>query len=244
MGINAQPVDVVEPRRVAILQSSYIPWKGYFDIIHQVDRFVFYDDVQFTPRDWRTRNRIKTQNGLLWLTIPAGQSRSRLIHEVMLEDKTWGKKHWDTLRHTYAKAPFFSTYKPFLEHVYMERRWDSLSEVNQFMTRVIALDYLGVKTEFEDSRQYGAEGHKLDRLVDLACKAGATTYLSGPSARDYIDPSRFVDAGIDLVYVSYEGYPEYPQLYPPFDHAVSILDLLFMTGPDAPNYIWGDLRSS
>jgi len=230
-------------RRVAILQSSYIPWKGYFDIIHDVDRFVFYDDVQFTPRDWRTRNRVKTANGPLWLTVPAGQSRSRLIHEVVLEDKTWGKNHWNTLRHAYAKAPFFGDYRSFLEHVYLERRWDTLSELNQFMTRTIAQDFLGLKTEFRDSREFGAEGQKLDRLLDLARKAGATMYLSGPSARDYIKPERFAEAGIELSYKSYDGYPEYPQLHPPFGHAVTILDLLFMTGKDAPEYIWGKFRN-
>jgi hypothetical protein len=225
--------------RVAILQSSYIPWKGYFDIIHDVDRFVFYDDVQFTPRDWRTRNRIKTAQGPIWLTVPAGQSRSRLICEVMLEDTTWGKKHWDTLRHAYGKTPHFASFKPFLEHVYLERRWSSLSELNQFMTRTIATEFLGIKTEFRDSREFGAQGHKFERLFDLAVKAGATSYLSGPSAQDYIDAERFSQAGIELAYKSYAGYPEYSQLYPPFEHAVTILDLLFHTGPDAPLYIWG-----
>ena len=228
-----------EPKRVAILQSSYIPWKGYFDIIHDVDRFVFYDDVQFTPRDWRSRNRIKTPQGPLWLTVPAGQSRNRLICEVGLEDKSWGKKHWDTLRHAYGKAPYFASFRPFLEHVYLERRWESLSELNQFMTRTIAREFLGIGTEFRDSREYAAEGRKFDRLFDLAVKAGATSYLSGPSARDYIEPERFAAAGIELAYKSYGGYPEYPQPYPPFEHAVTILDLLFQTGADAPRHIWG-----
>lgn len=240
---SGQATKQAEPTfRVAILQSSYIPWKGYFDIIHDVDRFVFYDDVQFTPRDWRTRNRIKTANGLLWLTVPAGQSRSRLIHEVLLEDKTWGKKHWDTLRHAYSKAPFFNEYRPFLEHVYLERSWASLSELNQYMTRAIAQDFLGLDVEFRDSREFAAQGHKLERLLDLAQKAGATTYVSGPSARDYIDAERFAQAGIELIYKSYEGYPEYAQLHPPFEHAVTILDVLFMTGARAPDYIWGAYR--
>lgn len=243
MQLNAQISSSQVPAlRVAILQSSYIPWKGYFDIIQEVDRFVFYDDVQFTPRDWRTRNKIKTANGPLWLTVPAGQSRSRLIHEVVLEDKSWGRKHWDTLRHAYSKAPFFAEYRPFLEHVYLERRWDSLSELNQYMTKTIATEFLGLRTEFRDSREFGATGQKLDRLLDLAQKSGATSYLSGPSARDYIVPERFAERGIELAYMSYEGYPEYQQLYPPFEHAVTVLDLLFMTGKDAPQYIWGQYR--
>ena len=228
-----------KPLRVALIQSSYIPWKGYFDIIHDVDRFIFYDDVQFTPRDWRTRNRVKTVHGLNWLTVPAGQKRTRLIHEVQLEDKTWGRKHWDTLRHAYGKAPHFALYRPFLEHVYLERTWDSLSELNQFMTKTIATDFLNIQTEFRDSREFDLDGQKFERLFDLVTKSAATTYLSGPSARDYIEPERFAAAGINLQYKSYEGYPEYSQLHPPFEHAVSILDLLFHTGPAAPEFIWG-----
>ena len=227
------------PLRVALIQSSYIPWKGFFDIIHDVDRFIFYDDVQFTPRDWRTRNKVKTAQGSIWLTVPAGQKRTRLICEVQLEDKTWGRKHWDTLRHAYAKAPHFAHYKPFLEHVYLERTWDTLSELNQYTTRTIATEFLGIRTEFRDSREYDVQGQKFDRLYDLVVKSGATTYLSGPSAADYIEPGRFEAAGIELQYKDYSGYPEYPQLYPPFEHAVSILDLLFHMGPDAPEYIWG-----
>jgi hypothetical protein len=226
-------------KKVAILQSSYIPWKGFFDIIHDVDLFLFYDDVQFTSRDWRTRNKIKTPNGTLWLTVPVGSDRDRLICEVALQDPYWAAKHWKTLAQFYAKAPYFKKYRAFFEHLYLERQWSTLSELNQHLTTAIARELLGITTQFGDSRAYPVEGQKFDRIFNLLQAAGAGHYVSGPSAKDYIDESCMQAASIELVYKSYAGYPEYPQFHPPFEHAVSILDLLFHTGADAPWYIWG-----
>jgi hypothetical protein len=225
--------------RVAAIQSSYIPWKGYFDIIHDVDLFIFYDDVQYTSRDWRTRNRIKTSSGPLWLTIPAGADRNRRVCDVDLPDSRWQEKHWRSICHAYARAPFFRRYEDFFETAYRGTRWDNLSTFNQFLTRAIARDLLRIDTVFRDSREYGSEGRKLDKLLDLLSRASATSYVTGPSAADYIAPARFAAAGIELIYKSYAGYPEYPQFYPPFEHDVSILDLLFQVGPEAPSYIWG-----
>ncbi len=226
-------------KTVAVIQSSYIPWKGFFDIIHDVDRFIFYDDVQFTTRDWRTRNRIKTANGMHWLTIPVGTDRNRLICEVPLPTNGWERKHWASISQAYARAPYFKLYRPLIEALYMGHGCESLSAFNQHVTRTIAREALGITAEFRDSREFGASGTKLDRLLDLVKRAGATSYISGPSARDYIDPLVFADAGIELSYKSYGGYPEYPQLHPPFEHAVSVLDLLFNAGPEAPRFIWG-----
>lgn len=225
--------------RVAAIQSSYIPWKGYFDIIHDVDLFIFYDDVQYTSRDWRTRNRIKTATGPTWLTIPAGTDRNRLVCDVELKDSRWPEKHWRSLRHAYARAPFFRKYDEFFRSIYLDTRWDNLSALNQSMTRAIARDLLGIRTTFRDSREFASEGKKLDKMLDLLGKASATSYVTGPSAASYIEADRFEKAGIELIYKDYSGYPEYPQLYPPFEHGVSVVDLLFNVGPDAPNYIWG-----
>jgi hypothetical protein len=234
----------VTMKRVAVIQSSYIPWKGYFDIIHDVDTFVFYDDVQYTVRDWRTRNRIKTANGVRWLTIPAGGDRNRLICDVRLPSDGWPRQHWQTISQAYRKAPFFARYRDALEEIYLGRAWDWLSEFNQHLTCVIATRFLGIQCEFIDSRSFDAQGKKLERMLDVLRKVGATTYVSGPSARSYLDSDAFDAAGIKLVYKSYAGYPEYPQLYPPFEHAVSVLDLLFMTGDKAPDHIWGSKRDS
>lgn len=229
----------VPMKKVAIIQSNYIPWKGYFDIIHDVDLFVFLDDVQYTVRDWRNRNKIKTPHGLHWLTVPVGCSRDRLIHEVQIADEGWGKCHWEIIRHNYAKAPHFKTYKDCLEYVYLGAQWENLSELNQHLVKTISREFLGIGTEFRDSREFDARGHKLERLLDLLLKTGADYYISGPSASDYIDECKLAECGIELHYKDYSGYPEYPQFFPPFEHGVTILDLLFHCGPDAPFYVWG-----
>lgn len=225
--------------RVAILQSNYVPWKGYFDIIHDVDVFVFYDDVQYTKNDWRNRNRVKTANGVQWLTVPTGPDIDRRICDVGLTDLRWPLKHWRTLQQAYSHTPHFGRYETFLKDVYLGRQWQTLSDLNQFLIEAIAREYLGISTRFADSRDYAVEGSKFDRLMSLLSKLDADVYVSGPSARNYIQQERFEEMGIELIYKSYDGYPEYPQRFPPFDHAVSILDLLCNVGPDAPHYIWG-----
>jgi len=225
--------------KVAILQSNYIPWKGYFDIIHDVDLFVFYDDLQYTKNDWRNRNRIKTPNGADWLTIPVGEDSHRLICDVEIKNPLWQTKHWKTFQQYYCKCPHFARYRTFLEEVYMGKHWRSLSDLNQYLIKEISRDFLAIKTTFKDSREYALSGLKLERLMDLVIQSGASSYVSGPAAKDYIDPGRFNDRNIKLIWKDYSGYPEYPQIYPPFKHAVTVLDLLFNVGPDAPWYIWG-----
>ncbi len=225
--------------RVAVLQSNYIPWKGYFDLINSVDLFVFYDDVQYTHRDWRNRNKIKTANGSIWLTVPVGDSSSRLINEVEIPDPGWQKKHWQTLRENYSKCTHFQRYKTFFESVYLGGSWKSLSELNQALIKHIAVEFLGSRTRFANSTEFGSSGQKMDRLLDLVRRTEATSYLSGPAAKAYIEPERFAENGIDLLWMDYSGYPEYPQRFLPFEHGVSILDLLFNAGPEAPDLIWG-----
>lgn len=226
-------------KTVVVLQSNYIPWKGYFDLLHDADVFIFYDDVQFTKNDWRNRNKIKTSKGAEWITIPVGTDAHRLICEVEIEDSTWQTKHWKTIRQNYNNCPHFNRYKAFFEDVYLGRDWGNLSELNQYLIRTISRDILGIDTEFGDSREYGLSGKKFDRLLDIVTKTGASRYISGPAAKDYIDASRFAAAGIDLLWKDYSCYPEYSQRFPPYEHGVSILDLLFNVGPDAPWYIWG-----
>ncbi len=230
---------VKRQNRVAILQSNYIPWKGYFDIIHDVDLFIFYDDVQFTKQDWRTRNRIKTSTGSKWLTIPAGDNINRLICEVTLDDYRWQRSHWDSLRQQYVKCPHFKTYEKFLAEVYLGMQWTSLSDLNQYMIRQISTKILNINTPFRDSREFQLGGNKQERIIDLVVKSEATHYVSGPAAQDYIDPARFEALNIELIWKDYSGYPEYTQAHPPFEHNVSILDLLFHVGPAASRYIWG-----
>lgn len=226
-------------KTVVLLQSNYIPWKGYFDLVHDADLFIFYDDVQFTKNDWRNRNKVKTPRGAAWITVPVGAAMDRLVCEVEILNTSWQLKHWKTILQNYATCPHFARYQAFFEDVYLNKKWVSLSELNQYLIRVISRDFLGITTEFQDSREYSATGRKLEKLLDLLSKVEADRYVSGPAAKGYIDPARFADAGIELVWKDYSVYPEYPQRYPLFEHGVSILDLLFNVGPEAPWYIWG-----
>ncbi len=229
--------------RVAVIQSNYLPWTGYFDIIHDVDLFVFYDDIQYTKNDWRNRNRVKTPMGPSWITIPTGRDQRRRICDVELPAGSWGRRHWRTLVPNYRGTPFFSRYQRFLEDVYLSRRFTHLSELNQFLIRHIARDALGITTRFADSRDFDLRGDRTERLLDLLQRVGAKRYVSGPSARRYLDETALRAAGIDLVYKDYAGYPAYAQPFPPFVHEVTILDLLFCCGPDAPRQIWGWRRA-
>jgi hypothetical protein len=225
-------------KRVAILQSSYIPWKGYFDLMQQVDEFILYDDAQFTKRDWRNRNQIKTKDGLLWLTIPVHVRGlfTQAIRDVLISDPGWGDKHFKSIAAAYARAPHFRTYRDMIEELYRGASSLRLSEVNRRFIEAFA-DVLGIRTKLSSSMDYALPDGRVERLVALCQQAGATAYLSGPAAKDYIDPKLFADAGIDLSYMDYSGYPEYPQLYPPFTHHVSVLDLLFNVGPAAAQYL-------
>lgn len=225
--------------RVAVLQSNYLPWKGYFDIINDVDLFIFYDGVQFTKNDWRNRNRIKTTQGTGWLTVPVGQHENRLIRDVDIPDSRWQIKHWKTLKQYYSRAPYFADYAGFFEDVYLGRSWSNLSQLNQHLIRHIAKNFLHINTVFADSGEYSVQGKKAERLMDLLEKVNTTTYVSGPSARNYLSDREMAARGIKLVYKSYEGYPTYAQCHPPFEHGVSIVDMLFHTGERAVEYIWG-----
>jgi hypothetical protein len=225
-------------KRVAIVQSNYIPWKGYFDLLNSVDEFVLYDDMQFTRRDWRNRNLIKTPRGAQWLTIPVAVKGRYMqkICETRISEPDWGARHWSTLVHNYAKAPFFELYRPVFEPLYHQGE-DLLSKVNFVFLRAIC-GILGIATRISWSMDYRPlkEG-KTERLVDLCKRAGGTHYVSGPAARDYIDVRRFKEAGIALSFFDYSGYPEYPQRFGDFEHHVTVLDLLFNTGPQAPRFM-------
>jgi hypothetical protein len=225
-------------KRVAILQSNYIPWKGYFDLINLVDEFILYDDMQYTRRDWRNRNKIKTANGPQWLTIPVEVKGKyfQKINETIVSDHDWASKHWQTIVHSYAKAPYFREFRDALEKLYNNAAQPLLSDVNyQFLVGICEL--LGITTRITWSTAYESVDGKTERLVHLCRQAGASDYLSGPAARDYIDETLFADAGIALQFMDYSGYPEYSQLFPPFEHSVSIIDLIFNTGAEARRYM-------
>jgi hypothetical protein len=221
--------------KAVILQSNYIPWKGYFDLVNSADVFVFYDDVQYTKNDWRNRNRIKTPTGVQWLSIPAGTNLRRLIHEVEITDQSWKALHKRRITDAYRRACHFGDCRGILDTIY-DNALTSLSAFNQHaIVQVSRL--LGIRTEFKDSRDFPLSGRRTERLVDLLLRLGADTYVSGPAGRDYIDEALFREAGITLEYFDYTDYPVYRQLHGAFVHEVTVLDLLFNEGAEAPRYM-------
>lgn len=223
--------------RAAISQSNYLPWKGYFDLIAGVDLFVFLDDVQYTKRDWRNRNRIVTPQGLSWISIPNGAGHNVNINDVVPSDHLWQKNHWERIRHSYHKAKYFKMYEPFFREFYMENSWNNLSELNQYLIKYISRDILGLKTEFLDSTQLKIQSRKEQRIIDILKNIGAGIYYSGVKANKYLTKEMLECENIELIWMNYQGYPEYTQFHNPFIHEVSIIDLLFHTGPNAWNYM-------
>ncbi len=225
---------------VVVLQPSYIPWRGYFDQIRRADLFVFYDDIQYDKHGWRNRNQIKTSQGKQWLSIPvhsAGATQGVLIKDIKIDvSRPWARTHWKSLAGSYAKAPHFRRYASFLEPFY--RRADTrLADFTIDLTVALAREIGISHTRFMRSSEIPPRtGGRTERLVQILRHVGARHYISGPSARDYVEDHPFAESGITVEYMSY-NYPEYPQLFPPFDPQVSILDLLFMVGSDAMSYI-------
>jgi hypothetical protein len=220
----------------AIIQSNYIPWKGYFDIINFADEFILYDEVQYTKNDWRNRNLIKTPQGLLWLSVPVYHSLCQKINETKISDRSWNKKHWLTISQFYRKSCYYKDYKDFFEELYLGQQEEFLSLINhKFITAVCKL--LNIKTKIVFSSEYGLIEGKTERLIDLLKKADANEYISGAAAKNYLNEKLFEDEGIKITWMDYSGYPEYRQLHPPFEHGVSILDLIFNEGPRAGSYM-------
>lgn len=223
-------------KKVAIVQSNYIPWKGYFDMIAAVDEFILYDEAQFTKNDWRNRNKIKTPKGLEWLSVPVGQDIHRRIRDVTLPNAIWQEKHWRTLESNYSRAPYFAEVATIFEPLYRERQHFNLSALNRCFIEAICR-YLGITTKISNCWDYELVEGKTGRVVSLCVQVGASEYISGPAARDYIDERQFADQGISLTWFDYSGYPQYPQLWGEFMHGVSVLDLLFNCGGEAHRYM-------
>ena len=225
-------------KKIAIVQSNYIPWKGYFDLIAAVDEFILYDDMQYTRRDWRNRNLIKTPQGLHWLTIPVlvkGKYFQK-IRETEVEDLRWANQHWQTLKRNYQRTPFFSEIAAWLEPLYLDQSYRHLSDINrQFIQSICA--YLGITTRISNSWDYDSTEGKTERLANLCVQAQGTEYISGPAARNYLDPLVFEQLDIALTWFDYDNYPAYAQQGDEFTHGVTILDLLFACGKDAVNYM-------
>lgn len=227
-------------KKVAIIQSNYIPWKGYFDVLASVDQFVLFDHVQFTRRDWRNRNKIKTMQGVNWLTIPVQVkgNYSQSIRDIRVVDNKWQMKHWNSICHAYAKSSHFADYRDLFADLYLSKasQLQKLSDINSLFMREIC-QFLGITTEFLSSDELQLVEGKNECLIDICKQLGAHIYVSGPAAKAYLDLAQFRQAGIEVQFMDYSNYPEYEQLHGSFEHAVSIIDLLFNTGPESRNYM-------
>jgi hypothetical protein len=225
-------------KKILITQSNYIPWKGYFYAISEVDTFIIFDDMQFTKRDWRNRNVIKTKDGLKWLTIPV-ESKNKYfqrINETKVSDNNWHIKHLAILKQNYAKAKKYKESIGFIENLYMQNHSTYITEINRaFLTKICL--YLGFEREILLSSDFELAEDRTDRIIDLCKKLNGTDYYTGPSARSYIENEKFTLGGINLHYFDFNGFPEYPQLYGDFIHSVSILDLIFSCGIDSKEFI-------
>lgn len=229
----------IKSKKAAILQSSYIPWKGFFDLINDVDDFVLFDDVQYTRRDWRNRNRIKTSQGTRWLTIPVDAKGNYLekIKEMRVANNSWAREHYLTISHAYARAPHLKAYKDWLHELYdAAEKLSFLSEINHLFIQSICR-LLSIDTTISWSSDYKIEDGKSERLLSICQQVGARTYVSGPSAKSYLQEPLFEEQGVNVNWFEYEGYQEYDQLHPPFDHHVSIIDLILQVGQEAPKYM-------
>jgi len=224
--------------KAAIIQSNYLPWKGYFDIIHDVDIFVFLEDVQYTKKDWRNRNIVKTPHGTAWITVPVLGGIHQMIYEAKIDNsRNWAEKHMKTIQSNYAAAPYYYSYCDEINSIYDVEAL-TISELNiAGITTICKL--LDLNVEFANSKDLSVSGRKNEKIIEICQQIGAEEYLSGPAAKDYIDDSKFESAGISLRYKDYSGYPDHPQLWGEFVNAVSVIDLIFNCGESAGDYIWG-----
>jgi hypothetical protein len=225
-------------KSVAICQSNYIPWKGYFDLINLVDEFVIYDDMQYTKRDWRNRNKIKTRNGLKWITIPV-RVKGKYFQKILdteISDPNWAKKHWVIIKSNYSKAKYFKNYCDRFENLYLNNKDNKLSSINyKFITTICKI--LEINTNITWSSEYDLIGDKTEKLVGICMQLNAYEYLSGPAAKSYLSEKLFFKNNIKVKFIDYKNYKEYHQLFPPFEHAVSVIDLIFNEGPNAKMFL-------
>lgn len=224
-------------KKIAILQSNYIPWKGYFDLINMVDEFVFYDEVQYTKNDWRNRNKIKTSQGIQWLTIPVRQETlGQKIKDTKISDKKWNIKHWRTISQNYSKSKYFKEYKDIFEELYLNCNEEYLSQINyKFISTINGI--LGIKTKLRYSSEFELIDGQTEKLLNICKECEANSYLSGPAAKDYFDEELAEKENIQVEWMNYSDYQEYNQLFPPFEHGVSILDLIFNEGSNATKFM-------
>jgi hypothetical protein len=220
-------------KSIAIVQSNYLPWIGYFDFVNSVDEFVLYDEVQYTRGDWRNRNKIATPSGVQWLTIPLRTkgNYSEPICNMEVSGDDWSEAHWKSLSRNYRRSSHFDEIASEFEPLYKNLDMHLLSEINFTITSQI-LKKIGIRTVLSDSRSYISDKGKTQRLLGICLAAGASKYVSGPTARSYLDQGLFEEHGVEVEYFSYPSYPTYGQVWGEFVPNLSIIDVLFNCGWD------------
>lgn len=229
---------------LSVHQPQYIPWLGYFDKIDKSDCFVFLDQVQYKPREYQNRNRIRTKNGWIWLTVPViskGLGRQKICDVKVNNDTDWQKKHWRSLKSCYQRAPFFKEHYHFFERVYFAK-WEKLIDLNIHIIKYL-LKELNIKIPLYYESKIGTSPKATDRIIKICKKLKADTYLSGIGGKAYLEEAKFAQAGIKLDYQDYNHLP-YHQLYTqggsPFLPNMSAIDLLFNEGEKSMNILRGD----
>jgi len=225
-------------KSILITQSNYIPWKGYFDSIQCCDVFVVYDDMQYTKLDWRNRNKVKSNDGVKWLTIPVKTSGKyfQKIKDTKIADKNWNIDHWNRIKEYYRKANCFKEMVDWIEPLYRNCKFEYLSEINIHFIQAIN-SFMGIETEIRFSSEFELHEERTQRLINICKDLGGTDFYAGPAAKNYIDMKKFEQEDLRLHWLNYSKYKEYTQLYPPFKHGVSILDLILNMGEESPNYL-------
>jgi len=220
-------------KRISILQPGYIPWLGFFEQMVYADTFVIYDDVQYDKNGWRNRNRIKTPQGILWLTVPVLSSgkTGQIVREVEIDNKlNWRKNHLKSIELNYKKAPFFKDYFGIFEDTY-SREWINLLELDMYLIHKLR-QALGINTPVLYSSEMSSKGENVERLIKMCKELGADEFYEGSSGRNYIDDNLFENNGIKIAYQDYR-HPVYPQLHGDFIPYLSVIDLIFNCGKDS-----------
>ncbi|HAG51110.1 MAG: hypothetical protein A2X87_04490 [Deltaproteobacteria bacterium GWC2_42_51] len=217
--------------RIGILQPGYLPWLGFFEQMYKSDVFVIYDDVQYDKQGWRNRNRIKTANGVQWLTVPVlvKFEDNHLVNEIKIDNKlNWRKKHLFSIKQNYSKAQYFKKYIDIFEEAY-SKEWEYLVDIDIYFILKLA-ECLGMgDKKIIKSSTLSVTGDRIERLVNICKLYNADIFYEGAAGKNYIDDSHFAKNGIKVEYQDYK-HPVYNQLHGDFVPYLSVIDILFNNG--------------
>jgi len=220
---------------ISIRQPGYLPYMGFFKKIQSSDIFVFLDDVQYTRGEWENRNKIRTSEGSMWLTVPVTHKLGEKLNEVRIDNQqSWCKKHRTAIELNYGKAPFFNKFWKHIDTI-LSKKWIKLIDLNMALIHYF-ISELGIKTKLVKSSDLKIEFSGSKRLIEICKNLNADVYLSGIHGTNYLDEKLFEDVGIEVVYENFK-HPSYNQVYKKFIPNMSIIDLLFNQGDKAREII-------